>query len=115
MSQYLATSCCWPSMHGLLDFRAFPGTIALQQEVLKVSRPHVGLTPPFLFPPVVLPSFPSLLIDYDSRSPKACHPTSQGSTPLHHARLHIHAFSSARSNALRTSAVSFTGLLFVVV
>jgi len=72
---------------------------------------HMGFTaPPFFsyrYPPLHY-SLLLLTVDNDGCDPKAPDPFSQGSPPLHHPELHLHAPSSTRSNALRAGTVSFT-------
>ena len=61
-------------------------------------------------PPLLSYHYPPLspfTVDDDGCDPKASSPLSQGSPPLHHPQLCLHAPNSTRINALRSGAVSF--------
>jgi abhydrolase domain-containing protein 12 len=68
--------------------------------------PHAGFTAIF-FPYQSFPAYPAL-VDNGGRDPQAYNLSSQGSTPLHHPWLHLHAVINAWGNAIRTGAVSLS-------
>jgi len=76
----------------------------VRQDVLKPVTSHASITPHF-FPYQSFLAYPAL-VDNGGCDPQACDLSSQGSTPLRHAWLHLHSVSSAWVNAIRTGAVS---------
>jgi hypothetical protein len=65
-----------------------------------------GLYSP-LFSSTIIPPLLPFTVDDDGYDPKASDPLTQGSPPLYHSQLYIHAPISVRSDAVRSGAVSF--------
>lgn len=99
----------WPSNHRTSTVSVFldvPCFLRYHQGVLKASTFHTGFVP-LLFCSSSSRPIPSFVFCNDCHSPQASSLSLQGSPPLRHAQLHVHALSNSRSNSLCPVTVSF--------